>query len=198
MPAIAIGEREDEFMSNSDTNGQSKGDELHWRETYFILFPHNRRPSLKEVATALTEANRRFQLENPESDDGGLLESLLVESSEDHAAVEISYEVGDAVIEQNLEWAKQLQKQLPSDQLQELIKADARLDVAHFERIRSGSPDGSEPSLPMGGSSDDEFGEDEDEPFEMLDPTCLLTVVDTLASLTDGLAFDPASGEILS
>ena len=43
----------------------------------------------------------------------------------------------------------------------------------------------------------DQFG-DEDENFEMLDPTCLLTVVDALAQLTDGLTFDPASGEILS
>ena len=181
-------------MSDSDTNG----DELHWRETYFILFPHDRRPSLKQVASALAEADRRFQLENLESDDGGLLESILVESPEDHAAVEISYEVGDAVIEQNLEWAKQLQKELPGDQLQELIKADARLDVAHFERVRSGSVGDPETASPLDSRFDDAFGDDEDEPFEMLDPTCLLTVVDTLASLTDGLAFDPASGEILS
>lgn len=181
-------------MSNSDTNG----DELHWRETYFILFQHDRRPTLKQVASALTEANHRFQIENPESDEGGLLESLLVESPEDHAAVEISYEVGDAVVEQNLEWAKQLQKQLPSDQLQELIRADARLDVAHFERIRSGSEEDSDGASPFDGGFGDVFGDEEDEPFEMLDPTCLLTVVDTLATLTDGLTFDPASGEILS
>jgi hypothetical protein len=188
-------------MPDSDT----KGDELHWRETYFILFPHDRRPSLKQVASALTEANRRFQLENPESDDGGLLESILVESPEDHAAVEISYEVGNAVIEQNLEWAKQLQKELPSDQLQELIKADARLDVAHFERVPSASvgdaETGSSPGSQINDTFDDTFGDmsgDDDEPFEMLDPTCLLMVVDTLASLTDGLTFDPASGEILS
>ena len=189
-------------MSSSDFNG----DELHWRETYFIIFPHDRRPTLKQVASALTEANRRFQLENLESDEGGLLESLLVESPEDHAAVEISYEVGDAVIEQNLEWAKQLQKELPGDQLQELMKADARLDVAHFERVRSGSVGDPETASPpgsgFGNAIDDAFGDDafggDDEPFEMLDPSCLLTVVDTLASLTDGLTFDPASGEILS
>ena len=181
-------------MPDSDTNG----DELHWRETYFIVFPHDRRPTLKQVASALTEANRRFQLENPESDDGGLLESLLVESPEDHAAVEISYEVGDAVIEQNLEWAKQLQKELPGDQLQELIKADARLDVAHFERVHSDSVGDPETATPLEGGFGDAFGSDDDEPFEMLDPTCLLMVVDTLASLTDGLTFDPASGEIFS
>ena len=189
-------------MPNSDINGNaqgdSKNDELHWRETYFVLFKQDRRPTLKQVATALTEANRRFQLEYPEQDNSGLLESLLVESSEDHAAVEISYEVGDAVIEQNLEWAKQLQDQLPVDQLQELIKADARLDVAHFERVRAGGSDNLDTASSMSGGFGDEFGDDEDEPFEMLDPTCLLTVVDTLASITGGLTFDPASGEMLT
>lgn len=176
----------------------ANNDELHWRETYFILFPHDRRPTLKQVASALTVANRRFQLENPESDEGGLIESLLVESPEDHAAVEISYEVGDTVIEQNLEWAKLLKKSVSSEQLQELIKSDARLDVAHFERIRAGGiGDPEQEALLFDSGYPGEYGEDEDDPFEMLDPTCLLTVVDTLASLTGGLTFDPASGEIL-
>ncbi len=180
-------------MANGNNN-----DELHWRETYFILFPHDRRPTLKQVASALTVANRRLQIENPESDEGGLLESLLVESPEDHAAVEISYEVGDAVVEQNLEWAKQLKKQLSADQLQDLIRSDARLDVAHFERIRAGGiGDPEEEALLFDSGYPGEFGDDEDGPLEMLDPTCLLTVVDTLASLTGGLTFDPASGEIL-
>lgn len=168
-------------------------DELHWRETYFILFPHDRRPELAKVANALAAANNRYEIENPASTEEGLLESLLVESSEDHAAVEISYEVGDAVVEQNLEWAKQLQKQLPADQLQELMKADARLDVAHFERVTSGAAEESAAPSPFFG---DEY--DEEEGFEMLDPTCLLTVVETLSHLTDGLAFDPASGEVVS
>ena len=168
-------------------------DELHWRETYFILFPHQRRPSLESVAAALRGASKRFQMENPSADEQGLLQSLLVESPEDHAAVEISYEVGDGVIAQNLEWAKQLQADLDPDQLQEMIKADARLDVAHFERISPLSDDASA----MIGPFEGELGEDED-CLEMLDPTCLLMVVDALSELTGGLTFDPASGEILS
>ncbi len=169
----------------------AENDELYWRETYFILFPQKRRPTLKEVSAALTSANKRFQIENPAANDAGLIESLLVESPEDHAAVEISYEVGDAIIQQNLAWAKELQKQLPAAQLQDLIKSDARLDVAHFER------------MPSNGQSftADNFGDefdDEEAGLEMLDPTCLLTVVETLAGLTGGLTFDPAAGEILS
>ncbi len=168
-------------------------DELHWRETYFILFPHDRRPELDKVAKALAKANSRYALENLSADDAGLLQSLLVESSEDHAAVEISYEVGEGVIEQNLEWATQLQGELPAEQLQAIMQADARLDVAHFERVPVGGGDQSAEASPF----DEEFGSEE-ENFDMLDPTCLLTVVDALSQLTDGLTFDPASGEILS
>ena len=176
----------------------STSDELHWRETYFILFPQDRRPPLKQVATALTEANRRFKIENPEADDAGLLDSMLVESREDNAAVEISFEVGEAVQEQNLEWAKQLQEQLSSDQLQQLIRSDARLDVAHFERMRPQQYEEPAEEFPLGSDFGEPFGDDEEGPLEMLDPTCLLTVVEKLAELTDGLTLDPASGEIIS
>lgn len=168
-------------------------DELHWRETYFILFPQSRRPELDKVAHALSQANARYALENLSADDAGLLQSLLVESPEDHAAVEISYEVGASVLEQNLEWATQLKDELPHEQLQEMLHADARLDVAHFERVPAGSSGQPAEASPF----DDEFGSEE-ENFEMLDPTCLLTVVDALSQLTNGLTFDPASGEILS
>ena len=175
--------------------GQST-DELHWRETYFILFPQDRRPKLDEVATKLSEANKRFQIENPAADEQGMIQSILVESDEDHAAVEISYEVGEGVIEQNLAWAKELQAQLTDEQIQDILRSDARLDVAHFERIPAGGAESAEAEAPMRGDFSEEF--EEEEAFNMLDPTCLLTVVDALAELTGGLTFDPASGEILS
>lgn len=177
----------------SDNSDKLHGaDELHWRETYFILFPQQRRPELAQVTEAIADANNRYELENPSADDRGLLQSLLIESSLDHAAVEISYEVGDGVLEQNLEWAKEFQAQIPADQLQELMKADARLDVAHYERVRASAADKTSEPSPLFG---DEF--DEEEGMEMLDPTCLLTVVETLTKITGGLAFDPASGEFL-
>ncbi len=179
------------------SSDESANDELHWRETYFIMFPNDRRPELKVVATALTEANRRYRIENPESNDEGQFDSLLVESREDNAAVEISYEVGDAVIEQNLQWAKELKDQLTPDQLQQLIRSDARLDVAHFERMSGQESDDADKTSGLDSGTVEPFMEDE-EPFEMLDPTCLLTVVETLCMLTDGLTLDPASGEILT
>lgn len=167
-------------------------DELHWRETYFILFPQQSRPDLAQVTSDLTAVSDRYVIKNPSADEQGLLQSLLVESALDHAAVEVSYEVGDNVIEQNLEWAKELQDQIPVEQLQELMKSDARLEVAHFEQVKAGAPAPIEEPSPFFG---DEFDEEPD--FEMLDPTCLLTVVEALAKITGGLAFDPASGEIV-
>jgi hypothetical protein len=194
---------------------QPKGDELLWLETYFIVFPHERRPTLTQVEHALAEADPRLKLENLAADDDGLFASLLVQSPEDHAAVEISYEIGEAVIEQNLEWAKQLQKQLSPKQLQLMIAADARLDVAHFERVQTGgasSPAGKPqpPRLheaedldddePADDFGDDNYGDDDfdaEASLEIFDPTCLLTVVETLSKLTRGIAFDPAAGEVV-
>lgn len=184
----------------------SSNDELFWRETYFIIFPHDRRPSLATVKRALAKADARLQLENPAADDQGNFASLLIESPEDHAAVEVSFETGDAVIEQNMEWAKRLQDQLGAKQLQFLMTADSRLDVAHFERMAAGDAP-PQPEDEFGGgdawSDDDQFGGDGDDddmaepPMEMLDPTCLLTVVDCLTGLTKGLTIDAAAGEVV-
>jgi hypothetical protein len=205
----------DETMaSKNPPHDNPASDELHWRETYFIVFPHGRRPTLAQVKQALGKADPRLLLENLAGDAQGRFESVLIESLEDHAAVEVSYETGDAVVEQNLEWAKQLRKQASSQQLQLLMTSDSRLDVAHFERLPAGGAaaggcgvdlarydEGLEDE--MGGSSwsDDDAADYEDEDAEpdmdMLDPSCLLIVVETLSALTGGLAYDPASGEVL-
>ena len=201
-----------------DKTNQSKSrDELFWLETYFIMFPSSRRPTLSQVEHALAGADPRLHLENLAADDDGLFASLLVESPEDHAAVEVSFEMGDVVIEQNLEWAKQLQKQLSPKQLQQMLTADARLDVAHFERVEAGTlrkepkprqaGDAAAPG-PRRSAGGDEFDDDafdeamedeidEEAAMEIFDPTCLLTVVETLSHLTRGLAFDPAAGEVI-
>jgi len=175
----------------------SKSDEFLWRETYFILFSHTRRPTLSQVEDALLQTGGRLQLENLAADDDGLFASLLVESPEDHAAVEVSYEMGDAVIEQNLEWAKGLQDQLPPEQLLQFVQADARLDVAHFERKPAGKSAVANSEESEGSFYSDEYNDNEDL-MDILDPTCLLTVVEALATLTEGITYDPASGQVLS
>jgi hypothetical protein len=156
-------------------------DQLEWRDTYFILFQNSGRPTLTQVEGAITGATRRVTLENLEANEDGLFESVLVQAPEDHAALEISYETGDAVIEQSAQLAKQLKGEVTPDQLKRLLRADARLDVMHFERVSADSFD-----------DDDEFA------AGALDPGSLLNVVEALAKLTRGLPIDPASGAILT
>ena len=156
-------------------------DQLEWRDTYFILFDQTDRPTLTQVEAAITDASRRLRLENLEADEDGLFESVLVHAPQDNAALEISYETGDAVVAQSADLAKQLEGDLDKKQLTKMLQADARLDVILFERVRA----------------DDSSG-DEDWETGALDPSSLLNVVEALARLTGGLPIDPASGAILS
>lgn len=159
-------------------------DQLEWRDTYFILFRQTERPTLTQVEAAITESSKRLKLENLDADEDGMFESVLVQAPQDNAAVEISYERGDAVVEQSVDLAKQMQEDLTPKQLQQILKADARLDIMFFERVR------------------DDFAEagEDDEPWEggSLDPSSLLNVVGALAKLTGGLPIDPASGAVLT
>jgi len=157
-------------------------DQLEWRDTYFILFDQSDRPTLTQVEAAITESSRRLKLENLEADDDGMFESVLVQAPQDNAALEISYETGEAVVAQSVDLAKQLKGELDKKQLAKMLKADARLDVMLFERVQGEMID----------------GDDDDWETGALDPSSLLNVVDALARLTGGLPIDPASGAILS
>ena len=95
----------------------------------------------------ITDSARHITLENLEADEDGMFESLLVQAPEDHSALEISYETGDAVIEQSAALAKQLKGEATAEQLKKLLRADARLDVMHFERV----------------NADEAFGDDDDD-----------------------------------
>src|SRR5450755_2471622 len=99
-------------------------DQLEWRDTYFILFKNSGRPTLTQVEAAITEATRRVTLENLAADEDGMFESVLVQAPEDHAALEISFETGEAVIEQSAQLAKQLKSEVTPDQLKRLLRAD--------------------------------------------------------------------------
>jgi hypothetical protein len=169
---------EDEPVGNDE--------QLEWRDTYFVLFQQSNRPTLTQVEAAITETSRRLKLQNLEADEDGMFESLLVQAPQDNAALEISYERGDAVIEQSSELAKQLKDELGPKQLKQMLKADARFDVMLFEQVR-----------------EDQFGSEGDEDGDdweggSLDPSSLLNVVQALAKLTGGLPIDPASGAILT
>ena len=154
-----------------------ENEEFQWRETYFILFRAAKRPALTQVEQALRGLGERIRLENPTADEDGQFESILLHSPDDYAALEICYESGEAVIQQGADLAKELKADITPEQLAQLAEANARMDVMHFEQVVEGAYDDDEP--------------------EMLDPTCLLMVVEALSDLTDGIAVDPASGAIM-
>lgn len=177
--------------------------QLAWRETYFILFNRDERPTLTQVEAAIIDANPRLAPKNHMADDDGLFSSLFVDAPEDNAALEISYEVGEEINEQSLELANSLKNEIDGDQIAQLVRADARIDLMHFERLLSSGT-----SSDFGSNfGDDDYGDgfDDEEDFadeefaaEGLDPATLITVVEALASLTGGLAVDPAAGELLT
>lgn len=159
-------------------------DQLEWRDTYFVLFKQTDRPTVTQVEAAITESSKRLKLENLEADEDGMFESVLVQAPQDNAALEISYERGDAVAEQSVELARQMKEDLGPKELRKMLSADARLDIMLFERVQDEYADA---------------GDDEDDwETSALDPSSLLNVVGALAKLTGGLPVDPASGAVLS
>ena len=158
--------------------------ELQWRETYFIFFPQANRPTLTQVERVLGELNPKFVLQQLTADDDGLFESVMVLSTDDNAAVEISLELGEAVVEQRTELAQHLRREATPRQLATIAAADARLDVMHFEHVSDVH-------------GDDNLNVGDDELDEMLDPGSLLLVVEALVKLTRGVPIDPATGAIM-
>jgi hypothetical protein len=151
-----------------------------WRETYFVLFDVKKRPKLQTVASAIQAINNRYQLKNLSADAHGRIESLTVVSPEDYAALDICYTSGDEVREQAAALVADLKK-FASDTgavvpEEAILSYSGRFDVLHFERIG-------------------ETAEEEED--EMLDPSALLIVLETLAKITGGVAVDPQSGTIL-
>jgi hypothetical protein len=157
-------------------------DEFKWRETYFVLFDSARRPTLKKLERVLRNLNDRFELSNARGDEDGRFESITVMSEDDYAAIDISYEAGEEVVEQGTALYQELKSSAADDddraKLERLPKCDARFDLLHFEHVTDES------------SNDDELD-------EMLDPSALLIVMDALVELTGGVGVDPASGTLL-
>ncbi len=157
-----------------------ENDQYRWRETYFVLFPASRRPTLERLQQKLSRLNSRFALTNLSADESGRFESMTVLSPDDFAALDICYLEGQEVLEQGNELAEELEtadcQAEDRDRLARLRRYDARFDVLHFEQLVS--------------------FEDE-EPDDMLDPSALLVVLNALAEATEGLAVDPQAGTFL-
>jgi hypothetical protein len=156
-------------------------DRYRWRETYFVLFPASRRPTLKLVEKKLAALSKRYSLENLGGDTHGKFESLTLISPDDFAALDVCYTSGAEVLEHAEEMVQELAATVEPDQralLKRIKGYDGRFDVLHFEQVANST--------------------DEDESDELLDPSALLAVLEELARITDGIAVDPQSGTILS
>lgn len=165
-------------------HSQADGD-LAWRETYVVLFESVARPTLTQVEATIGDANRRLKMENLKADDDGLFQSVLVQAEEDNAALDIRYEEGPAVSDRVITLADQLRDELNEGQMAQLLQADAWLEVMHFEKVESaGEFDEAEPEEDFLGPGG-------------LDPATLITVVEAIAHLTDGLPVNPTAGELL-
>src|SRR5208282_5483021 len=134
-------------------------DRYRWRETYFVLFPSDRRPALKVVEKKLAALSKRYTLENLGGDESGKFESLTLISPDDFAALDVCYTSGAEVLEHADELVQEISSTVDPGQkvlLKRLKEYDGRFDVLHFEQI--------------GESADD------DDSDELLDPSALLAV----------------------
>jgi hypothetical protein len=151
-----------------------------WRETYFVLFDYKQRPKATDVQRLLTELGPRMSIHAITANEAGLLDSMTVLSHADAAAMDITYVEGEEVKEQVIQLRQEWKGKQPGGKekphLERAMHANARFDVYHFEEI-TGFPD-----------------EDDDGP---LDPGTLLLVLNKLARLCHGEAFDPQTGELL-
>ena len=153
-------------------------DHYRWRETYFVLFPSSRRPTLKVVEKKLAALSNRYSLENPGGDANGKFESLTLISPDDFAALDVCFTSGVEVLEHAEEMVQELSATVEPGQralLKRIKEYDGRFDVLHFEQVTDSA----------------------DEDDELLDPGALLAVLEELARITDGVAVDPQSGIIL-
>ena len=154
------------------------GDPLYrWRETFLVLFQKEQRPTVDTVLTTLKRIGK-FDMEEVLESENGLLESMTITSAVDLVGMEILYIEGDEVLEQ----VEQLATQMSADVLfpdqegipEQLSKADARLDILHFEQLTGSSGD----------------ADDDD---ELMDPGSLLAVAAGLSEIVNGVAVDPGS-----
>ena len=153
-----------------------------WRETYFVLFPHDKRPSAEAIRQGLQKLSGKHQIAEARENEDAQLEFLTVISPEDFSAMDLSYLEGEEVLQQIVEIREELDLDAFTSQEKSKYKlldhCDARFEVYHFEQI----------------SDSEAWGESEE---ELLDPGSLLLVLARLARLCEGVAFDPQAGGLL-
>lgn len=157
-----------------------ENDEYRWRDTYFVLFQEQNRPSADDTLQALESLGPHYAVRDVRYDEQGALESFTLFSPDDFAAMDISCISGEEVIEQIDSFVQDMSVDQPSDveaqRVEGLKQCNSRFDVYHFEQVAVGNQD-----------DDDGF----------FDPGALLLVLQCLASLCEGTGIDPQTGTIV-
>lgn len=159
-----------------------ENEEYRWRETYFVLFHRENRPSAERVAAALREVNENYQVADVRKNEAGEIESLTILSPDDYAAMDITFVTGDEVQEHTIELVEEMLPLVARDEkerLRKLPEYDARLDVYHFEQLVFTGP------------------AEEDDLDDFMDPGSLLIVLEKLAELTQGVGVDQETGTLI-
>ncbi len=152
-----------------------ENDLYQWRETYFVLFRENQRPSAAAINQTLRGLGPRFELSPVRTDSGGNFESVSLISPDDFSAMDICYGSGEDVTGQIEELLSEMKGAGHGPQhqarLNHLAECTARFEIYHFQQILN-----------------------EDEEDEFLDPGALLIVIEKLNKLCHGISIDPQSG----
>ena len=171
-------------------------------------------PVISEMVPHLHKLNDRLVIKNIRSSGSDCLESLIVIAPNDSAAVEIQYHEGSQVTAEFAALADELERhELSAKERKKIARArelSAKIDLLHFEQIEE-TPVTKQDfptklSFPRYShfvknlaqemkSHDDE--PDEFDLDERLDPNTLIRILKLVTRLTEGIAFDPASGIVL-
>ena len=159
-----------------------ENEEYKWRETYFVLFDQEHRPTAEQIVAALHQISEHYELTDVRKNDEGEIESMTVLSQDDYAGMDITFVTGEEVKEHTVELVEEMLPMVTGEEkerLRKLPEFDARLDVYHFEQLVFTGPAG------------------EDDIDDFMDPGSLLIVLEKLAELTNGIGVDQETGTLI-
>ena len=188
-----------------------------WRETYLVMLNRHKRPAMRELLQHLQKLGDRLEIKDTRSDANSLLESAVVIAANDSAAVEIQYREGADVATEFAALADELERhEISTKERKKITLARgfaAKIELLHFEQIRDvpvtqqnfpaklSFPRYSSfiKNLTQDDHSNDKSNDEPDEfdLAERLDPNTLIRILKLVTRLTEGIAFDPASGVVL-
>lgn len=184
-----------------------------WRETYFVMFDADKRPETAKLVRSLKRMHNRHEIRAIRSDAEGRLISLCVIAPNDSAAVEIQYRGDTDVQHEFAALAGELERhELTEKERKKIATAktcNAKIEVLHFEQMQENAnakstfpaklnfPRYSNFVQNLNRELDKENDLDEFDLAERLDPNTLIQILRLITRLTNGIAFDPASGIVL-